>query len=103
MTTTDLRSRDVPIPAGVDRADQWQNDVPLPYRVLFGELRGIDGLGIDRVSVQPTAIQFIDGRIDDGGVHEPPNVYLGDEASQVRSPASWPRWSSRQPTRLIGG
>jgi hypothetical protein len=42
----------------------------MPYRVVFGELRGIDGVDIDRVSVQPTAIQFSDGRVDDGRVHE---------------------------------
>ena len=54
-------------------------DSPLPYRILFGELRGVDGFHIDRVSVQPTAVQFADGRIDDGSVHEPPHVYLGDD------------------------
>jgi hypothetical protein len=32
------------------------------------------------VSVQPTAIQFSDGRVDDGSVHEPPHVYLADNA-----------------------
>ncbi|AGB24557.1 hypothetical protein Mycsm_04310 [Mycobacterium sp. JS623] len=31
------------------------------------------------VSVQATAVQYTDGRIDDGSVHEPPHVYLGDE------------------------
>ena len=48
--------------------------------MLLGELRGIDGVDIDRVSIQPTAVQFADGRIDDGGVHEPPRIYLGDDA-----------------------
>jgi hypothetical protein len=61
--------QDVSIPAGA-RADTWQNDTPMPYRVVFCELRGIDGVDIDRVSVQPTAIQFSDGRVDDGRVHE---------------------------------
>jgi len=32
------------------------------------------------VSVQATAVQFADGRIDDGSVHEAPHVYLGDDA-----------------------
>lgn len=73
-----VHSPDVPIPVGVC-ADDWQDDVPQPYRVLFGELRGIDGLDIDRVSVQATAVQFSDGRIDDGSVHEPPHVYLSDD------------------------
>ena len=34
---------DVPIPAGVAKADNWQDVPPVPYRVLFGELRNIDG------------------------------------------------------------
>jgi hypothetical protein len=67
------------IPAGF-RADEWQNDTPLPYRVLFGELRGVEGVDINHVNVQPTAVQFSDGRIDDGSVHEPPHVYLWDDA-----------------------
>jgi hypothetical protein len=53
---------------------------PGSKQVLFGALRAIDGIHIDRVSVQATAIQFPDGRIDDGSQHEPPTVYLGDEA-----------------------
>jgi hypothetical protein len=48
--------------------------------VLLGECRGIDGVDTDHVSVQPTAIQFADGRIDDGSVHEPPHVYVSDNA-----------------------
>jgi hypothetical protein len=48
--------------------------------VLLGEVRGINGVNTDHVSVQPTAIQFSDGRIDDGSVHEPPHVYLADNA-----------------------
>src|SRR5258705_13859534 len=84
MTTTTIP--DVPVPPGA-RPDSWQDDVPFPYRVLLGECRGIDGVDIDRVSVQPTAIQFSDGRVDDGSVHEAPCVYLGDDAlssSQAR-------------------
>jgi hypothetical protein len=59
--------------------------------VLFGELRSIDGLHVDVVSVQATAIQFSGGRIDDGSVHEPPHVYLGDDgltAPQARELAA---------------
>jgi len=51
--------------------------VPLPYRILFGELRNTDGLKF--TTVQATAVQYSDGRIDDGSVHEPPHVYLGDD------------------------
>jgi hypothetical protein len=77
MTTTTIP--DVPVPPGA-RPDTWQDDSPLPYRVLLGEVRGIDGVNTDHVSVQTTAIQFSDGRLDDGSVHDPPHVYLGDDA-----------------------
>jgi hypothetical protein len=76
MTTT---IPDVPVPPGA-RPDAWQDDSPLPYRVLLGEVRSIDGLHVDVVNVQVTAIQFSDGRVDDGSVHEPPHVYLRDDA-----------------------
>jgi hypothetical protein len=70
---------DVPVPPGA-RPDTWEDDSPFPYRVLLGECGGIDGVDTDHVSVQPTAIQFSDGRIDDGSVHEPPHVHLADNA-----------------------
>jgi hypothetical protein len=76
MTTT--TPHDVPVPPGA-RPDTWQDDSPLPYRILFGEIRAIDGLDVDLVCVQATAVQFSDGRIDDGSVHEPPSIYLGDD------------------------
>jgi hypothetical protein len=79
MTTTTTHSPDVPVPAGA-RPDAWHDDSPLPCRLLLGECRGINGVNTDHVSVQPTAIQFSDGRIDDGSVHEPPHVYLADNA-----------------------
>jgi hypothetical protein len=68
---------EVPVPHGA-RPDTWQDDSPQPYRVLFGALRGID-----RVSVQATAIQFPDGRLDDGSQHEPPQIYLGDDGLSI--------------------
>jgi hypothetical protein len=43
------------------------------------------------VSVQATAVQYTDGRVDDGSVHEPPQVYLGDDgltAAQARALAA---------------
>ena len=76
MTATTIS--DVSVPPGA-RPDTWQDDVPQPYRILFGEVRGIDGKDIDDVSVQPTAVQFSDGRVDDGSVHQPPHVYLCDD------------------------
>ena len=36
-------------------------------------------VGSNYTTVQATAVQFADGRIDDGSVHEPPRVYLGDD------------------------
>jgi hypothetical protein len=88
MTTTTLH--DVPVPAGVAGADdEWQDDVPLPFRVLFGELRNTDG--VEFTTVQATAVQYADARIDDGSVHEPPHVYLGDDgltSAQARALAA---------------
>lgn len=69
----------VPVPAGVDRVDDWQDDSPLPYRVLIGDLRTMAGLDVYCVSVQATAIQLADGRVDGGSRCEAPNVYLGDD------------------------
>jgi hypothetical protein len=77
MSTT--YTPDVPVPLGA-RPDTWEDDSPQPYRVLLGAVHAIDGIHVDRVSVQATAIQFLDGRIDDGSVHEPPHVYLADNA-----------------------
>jgi hypothetical protein len=78
MTT--INTPDVPIPAGFN-ADEWQNGVQLSHRVLLGETRRITGRRhFDTVRVQPTAVQFADGTIDDGGVFEPPQVYVGDQS-----------------------
>ena len=44
------------------------------------------------MSVQATAVQFADGRIDDGSVHEAPHVYLGDDALTVLG--KWLQWDS---------
>jgi hypothetical protein len=85
MTTT---IPDVPVPPGA-RPDSWQDDSPLPYRFLFGVLRNTDG--VEHTTVQATAVQYTDGRIDDGGVHEAPSVYLGDDglsSSQARELAA---------------
>ena len=71
--------QNVPIPVSVENVDDWQHDVPLPYRILSGELPNTDG-GTNYTTIQATAIQFADGRIDDGNVHEAPHVYLGDDA-----------------------
>ena len=44
---------------------------------MSGELRNTGGVNF--TTVQASAVQFADGSIDDGGVHEPPHVYLGDD------------------------
>src|SRR4051812_21617937 len=87
MTAT-THSPDVIVPPGA-HPDAWQDDSPLPYRILFGVLRNTGG--VEHTTVQGTAVQFSDGRIDDGGVHEPPHVYLGDDgltAMQARELAA---------------
>jgi hypothetical protein len=78
MTHTTNTIPDVPIPAGVAKTDEWQDDTPMPFRVLFGERRNTDGVKF--TTVQATAVQYSDGRIDDGSVYEAPHVYLGDDA-----------------------
>jgi hypothetical protein len=55
----------IPLPAGVVLVDDWQADDPQPYRVVMGADRGIDGHDL---RVRPSAIQFADGRIDDGHI-----------------------------------
>ena len=63
MTTTTPTYPDLPAPAGA-RPDDWQDDWPLPYRVLFGESRGVKGRrDSDGVTVQASAIQFSDGHV----------------------------------------
>ena len=85
MTTT--APHNVPIPAGA-RADDWQDDAPQPYRILFGELRNTDG--VEYTTVRGTAVQYADGRIDDGSVHEPPSVYLATMRCPAARLAAWP-------------
>jgi hypothetical protein len=77
-------------PTGTD-PDPWQNDSPEApsSRVLFGEFHSIDlgevnGRDRGRVTVQLTAIQLSDGRIDDGSVCEPLHVHLCDYALTIR-------------------
>jgi hypothetical protein len=71
MTT--IAPHDLPAPDGAE-ADVWEDDTPQPYRVLYGASRGV----VDRpdVIIQSTALQYPDGRIDDGSVLEAPQVYV---------------------------
>ncbi|MDA0251503.1 MAG: hypothetical protein O2892_17265 [Actinomycetota bacterium] len=80
MTTT---HDTVPVPAGT-AADDWQPD---NWRVVFSPRRSIPGR--EDINVALTAVQFADGRIDDGSEFEPPQVYVdhpdGLTAAQARS------------------
>lgn len=60
-------------PIGTE-ADTWvSHDDGREYRILYGKLRSLTERA--DVIVQPSAIQFRDGRIDDG-IIEPPGVYV---------------------------
>ena len=59
---------DVPLPAGVAAVFDWRPNDPLSYRVVLGAGRGVTD---HNVVVHTSAIQFADGRIDDGGILEP--------------------------------
>ena len=48
--------QNVPIPVSVANVDDWQHDVPLPCRILSGELRDIDGGRTTQPSKPPTSI-----------------------------------------------
>ena len=80
--------------------DTWQNSAPLPHRVLLGETRSVDGRhDYDTVGVQPTCVQFSDGRIDDGSVYEPPQVYVSDHRRNrqdlwIGCVGAWPVYGS---------
>jgi hypothetical protein len=69
---------DVSLPDGARALEAWQDDEPQPYRVICSDTRNVDGTTY--TTVQATAIQLADGRVDDGSVHEAPHVYLGDNA-----------------------
>jgi hypothetical protein len=67
-TTTTHRYPNVPLPAGVAAVFDWRPNDPLPYRVVLGASRGVSD---HNVVVHTSAIQFADGRIDDGGIVAP--------------------------------
>jgi hypothetical protein len=58
----------VALPTGVAAVDDWQPNDPLSYRVVLGAGRGVTD---HKVRVQTAAIQFADGRIDDGRIAAP--------------------------------
>jgi hypothetical protein len=67
-TTTTHRYPNVPLPTGVAAVFDWRPNDPLPYRVVLGAGRGVSD---HNVVVHTSAIQFADGRIDDGGIVAP--------------------------------
>jgi hypothetical protein len=46
------------VAAGVIEVDDWQDDVPQPYRILFGVLHDTDG--VEHTTVQAAAVQYPD-------------------------------------------
>jgi hypothetical protein len=68
--------QNVPIPVSVANVDDWQHDVPLPYRILSGELRNLDG-----------------GRTTEPS--KPPPSISASTRSRAHEPANSPRCSSR--------
>jgi hypothetical protein len=67
-TTTTHGYPNVPLPTGVAAVDDWHPNDPLPYRVVLGAGRGVTD---HNAVVQTVAIQFADGRIDDGRIEAP--------------------------------
>jgi hypothetical protein len=65
---------DIAPPAGARIADDWQDSDPLPYRVVLGADRTVTD---HPLTVSPSAVQWVDGSIDDGRI-EYPHVYVID-------------------------
>ena len=93
-------SNTIPVPAGTT-ADDWQ---PEDYRIVYSPKRSIPGRG--DINVALTAVQFADGRIDDGGDFEPPQVYAdhpdGLTAAQARALAGLLLDAAEQLDRWVG-
>ncbi len=70
----------VQLPSGAVHSEDWEGG-DSPYRVIFGAERGVAG---HRATVRAAAIQFTDGRVDDGQLVEAPSLtvlYADDELS----------------------
>ena len=66
MSTNTYTISDVPIPAGFT-AEAWQDDAPMPYRILFGELLNTGGVKFTTRSGHGGAVRR--WGIGDGSVH----------------------------------
>lgn len=72
MTTT--TTTDLPLPAGAE-PDIWQEvATTTAYRILYGASRGVEDH--DEINVSTTVVQFKDGSLDNGSIHEEPLVYV---------------------------
>lgn len=86
MTTT--TTPDVPTPPGAE-PDNWWDDDPQDFRVLYGVSRGVDD---HKLIVQTSALQYRDGSINTSD--DPPRVSVdihydsGLSSSQARELAS---------------
>lgn len=81
---------DMPLPAGIEFADPWEpadGEFP-PYRIVHGSDCHVTDHSL-RIST--TAVQWVDGTIDDGSTDECPKVWLENEgfnSDQARELAS---------------
>ncbi len=74
---------DLPLPAGAEYADDWQpGDIEFPpYRIVLGAKRGITDHAL---LVSTSAVQWVDGSIEDGSKDECPKVWL-DQPGDLNS------------------
>ncbi|MGY4646537.1 hypothetical protein [Mycobacterium sp. URHB0021] len=81
-------------PFGATTHDEWQDDDPQPYRIVFSTDRTVTD---HPVRVSTSAVQWADGSID-GGAIEAPYIYVYDlgesrPLNRATRPASWRRAS----------
>ncbi len=83
MTTSAPTVPNVAPPTGAVIVDDWQQDDPHPYRVVIGAERTVTD---HKVRVSSSAVQWADGRVDDGRI-EAPQIYVFelDESNPLHS------------------
>jgi hypothetical protein len=75
MTTAQVgQYPDVAPPPGATTHDEWEDDDPQPYRIVFGADRTVTD---HRARVSTSAVQWADGSVDDGRI-EAPYIYVYD-------------------------
>lgn len=80
IAASDLHPEVAP-PPGVVIVDEWQQDDPQDYRVVIGADRTVTD---HSARVSPSAVQWADGRVDDGRI-EGPSVYVLDVGAPLNS------------------